>query len=179
VGTPSDEAPASSDAPQDEQFVAALVQEHGKAMVSYAARLTGDRHLAEDIVQDALVRAWQHRADLVDERGSVRGRLLTVIRRLAIDRARARTARPHEVAENPARPPVQADHADQVVAARVVLDAIDGLSEDHRSVLVELYFRDLSVADAADVLGVPAGTVKSRSYYALRQLRDKLARAAS
>jgi RNA polymerase sigma-70 factor (ECF subfamily) len=54
----------------------------------------------------------------------------------------------------------------------VVLEALDRLSSDHRDVLMEIYFRGRSVTEAAEALGVPPGTVKSRSYYALRALRE-------
>ena len=53
----------------------------------------------------------------------------------------------------------------------MVADALSQLSEDHRQVLVECYYRGRSVADAAQRLGIPAGTVKSRTHYALRALR--------
>lgn len=155
-------------------MVAALVEEHGRAMFGYALRLAGDRHLAQDIVQDALVRAWQHRAVLHEERGSVRGWLLTVVRNLAIDRARARQARPPEDGECTDQLPVVQDHSDRVATSVTILAALDQLSEDHRAVVLELYFRDRSVLEAAERLGVPPGTVKSRSYYALRQLRSLL-----
>jgi RNA polymerase sigma-70 factor (ECF subfamily) len=54
----------------------------------------------------------------------------------------------------------------------VVLEALDRLSEEHRDVLVELYYRDRSVTEAAEALNIPPGTVKSRSYYALRAMRS-------
>jgi RNA polymerase sigma-70 factor (ECF subfamily) len=76
------------------------------------------------------------------------------------------------VAETPANPPLERDHSDAVVDTIVVLEALEKLSQPHRDVLVELYFRGHSVAEAADVLGIPQGTVKSRSYHALRALRD-------
>lgn len=53
-----------------------------------------------------------------------------------------------------------------------VLGALDQLSPEHRDVLKELYYRQLSVAEAADSLGIPAGTVKSRAHYALKALRE-------
>jgi RNA polymerase sigma-70 factor (ECF subfamily) len=159
---------------EDQLWVTAIVQEHGRAMLAYATRLTADRHAAEDVVQEALIRAWRNRDDLHEARGSVRGWLLTVIRNIIIDRSRARAARPQEVPEIPTRPPLVDDHADQLVTTVVLLEALDQLSEEHRAVLVELYFNDRSVTEAAENLGIPAGTVKSRSYYALRQLRGQL-----
>ena len=69
-------------------------------------------------------------------------------------------------------PPVVRDHADSVVASVTVLAALDELSEDHRGVLDQIYFQGRSLGEAAAALGIPAGTVKSRSYYALRALRQ-------
>jgi RNA polymerase sigma-70 factor, ECF subfamily len=162
---------------EDETFVATMVQQHGKALLAYATRLTSDPHSAEDVVQETLLRAWRHRAEL--QGNSPRGWLLTVVRNIVIDRARARDARPPEVAPSETFTPSVGDHADALVDQVVVLDALDQLSEDHRSVLVELYLHDRTVNQAADVLGVPPGTVKSRSYYALRALRSHVQPAAA
>jgi RNA polymerase sigma-70 factor (ECF subfamily) len=156
----------------DEALVRALYTEHGRALLAYATRLTGDRAAAEDVVQETLVRAWKHPEVLVNEKGSVRGWLFTVVRNLVTDRARARAARPVEVPESPETPPVERDHAESVVDSLVVLAALDRLSGQHREVLVELYFHGRTVTEAARVLGVPAGTVKSRSHNALRALRE-------
>ena len=156
----------------DEALIRALFEEHGRALLAYASRLTGDRAAAEDVVQETLLRAWRHPESLHNGRGSVRGWLLTVARNIVTDRARARAARPAEVAESPYSQPVERDHADAVVDSMVVLAAMDRLSEDHREVLVEIYFHGRSVSETAQALGIPPGTVKSRSYYALRALRE-------
>jgi RNA polymerase sigma-70 factor (ECF subfamily) len=158
----------------DEAIVRALYAEHGRSLLAYATRLTGDRAAAEDVVQETLVRAWKHADRLVESRGSVRGWLLTVVRNIVTDRYRAKAARPAEVAESPATPPIQRDHSDTVVDTMVVTDALDRVSGEHRDVLVELYYRGRSVAEAAAELGIPPGTVKSRSYYALRALRTAI-----
>ena len=63
------------------------------------------------------------------------------------------------------------DDVDRALDARQVTDALASLSVDHRQVLIETYYRGRSVAEAATALGVPPGTVKSRTYYALRALR--------
>ncbi|TWD72421.1 RNA polymerase sigma-70 factor (ECF subfamily) [Kribbella amoyensis] len=157
-----------------EALVRALYAEHGRSLLAYATRLTGDRAAAEDVVQETLVRAWKHADDLSTGRGSVRGWLLTVARNLATDRARARAVRPAEVAEVEDFPPVEGDHAETVVNSMVVLSALDQVSAEHRDVLVELYYRGRSVTEAAKELGIPPGTVKSRSFYALRALRAVL-----
>lgn len=160
----------------DEALIRSLYMEHGRAMLAYARRLTGDHAAAEDIVQETLLRAWRNPDALANGRGSVRGWLLTVTRNIVIDRHRAKAARPHEVAEMPGRPPVQSDHANQVVNATVVLDALDRLSPEHRTVLREIYLHDRSIDQAARALGIPPGTVKSRSHHALRALRQLFVR---
>jgi RNA polymerase sigma-70 factor, ECF subfamily len=127
-------------------------------------------------VQETLLRAWKHADDLrSDTKGSVRGWLLTVARNIITDRARARAARPQEVGEPVDAPSVELDHAEQVVNSMAVLGAMDKISAEHREVLVEMYYRGRTVAEAAQALGIPQGTVKSRSYHALRALRTAFA----
>ncbi|PPK65624.1 sigma-70 family RNA polymerase sigma factor [Actinokineospora auranticolor] len=159
----------------DEALVRALHGEHGPSLLAYATRLTGDRAAAEDVVQEAFVRAWRNAGALAAAPDTVRAWLFTVARNLVVDRARALAARPAEVTELAPADPVLHDHAQRVVDSMSVLAAIDRLSADHRRVLVEIYFHDRSVADAARALGVAPGTVKSRSHYAVRALRAVLA----
>jgi RNA polymerase sigma-70 factor (ECF subfamily) len=166
--------PRGSSNASDEALIRSLYEEHGRSLLAYATRLTGDRAIAEDVVQETLLRAWKHAESMVNQRGSVRGWLLTVARNIVTDRARAKASRPTEVAESPATGPVSGDHAENVVNSMVVLDALDRLSPEHRAVLVELYYRGRTVSEAAQVLGVPPGTVKSRSYYALRAMRTAI-----
>jgi RNA polymerase sigma-70 factor (ECF subfamily) len=158
----------------DEALIRALYADHGKALLAYVARLTGDRATAEDIVQETLVRAWRKSDVVTNGRGSVRGWLFTVARNIVIDQVRAKAARPQEVSDPVDVPTTERDPADQVVDSIVVLEAMNGLSEEHRTVIEEIYFRGRAVAEAATVLDIPPGTVKSRSYYALRALREKL-----
>ncbi|MFF4319040.1 sigma-70 family RNA polymerase sigma factor [Streptomyces sp. NPDC001568] len=156
----------------DEALIRTVYEEHGHALLAYATRLTGDRAAAEDVVQETLIRAWRHSEVLVNGKGSVRGWLLTVARNIITDRYRAKAARPAEVSGSSAAPPVELDHADSVVDSMTVLGALDRLTPEHRDVLTELYYRQRSVAEAADRLGIPAGTVKSRAHYALKALRE-------
>ena len=149
-----------------------LHDEHAAALWGYCLRLTGhDRARAEDVVQETLLRAWRNRERLDETRGSVRSWLFTVARNIVIDEWRTRRVHSElPVADVPeSREP--GDRTDQLLMSWVVADAVLTLSPEHRAVLLECYYRGASVAQAAHRLGIPEGTVKSRSHYALRALR--------
>jgi RNA polymerase sigma-70 factor, ECF subfamily len=141
-------------------------------MLAYAIRLTGDRDAAEDVVQDALVRAWRNPHSLTESSGSTRSWLFTVLRNIVVDQARARRVRGGETLDIAADEPVESDRTEHVVNTVVLADALSRLSAMHREALELIYLEGLEVAQAADRLGVPVGTIKSRTYYALRALRD-------
>jgi RNA polymerase sigma-70 factor, ECF subfamily len=149
-----------------------LHDEHATALWHHCLRLTGyDRARAEDLVQETLLRAWRHRSVLDSSPSSVRAWLMTVSRNLLIDEWRSRRSRSEmSMAEVPERDdPV--DRTDQLLQSWVVAEAITKLSADHRAVLRECYYGGRPVAEAAQRLGIPEGTVKSRTHYALRALR--------
>jgi RNA polymerase sigma-70 factor (ECF subfamily) len=159
----------------DEELLRALWTEHGGPLLAYATRLTGgDRQRAEDIVQETMLRAWRHPEALQADRGSPRPWLCTVARNIAVDAHRSRQARPPEVGPDALSLVAVPDDVDRVLEAWIVSDALRALSPEHREVIIETYYRGKSVADAAATLRIPAGTVKSRTYYALRALRLEL-----
>ncbi|MER7466024.1 sigma-70 family RNA polymerase sigma factor [Streptomyces sp. NPDC097981] len=161
----------------DAHALARLHGAHGKALYGFLLRLTfGDRHRAEDLLQETLFRAWKHPEALESDHASIRPWLYTVGRRLAIDARRARRVRPAEVGPDAldSHTPTADDRTEQAVAVLDVRDALRSLSPEHRAVLVQIYFRGSSVCEAAEALGVPVGTVKSRTHYALRALRDAM-----
>ena len=155
---------------------AALMQrlhdDHATALWRYCMRLTGhDRARSEDVVQQTFLRAWRHIDELEDPHGSVRGWLFTVARNIVIDEWRSARAHAEFAVADVPEGAAQDDRTDQLLLSWVVADAITTLSPDHRAVLLECYYRGRSVGEAARVLGVPEGTVKSRTHYALRALR--------
>jgi RNA polymerase sigma-70 factor (ECF subfamily) len=159
-------------ATSDDELLRALHDEHAPALWSYAVGLTnGDRSRAQDVVQETLLRAWRNPSVLSQQQGSARAWLFTVARRIVIDEWRASRRRGEVVTDQVPEPPVTDDLAQRTVDRQVVLQALSGLSPEHRAVLIECYFRGASVAEAAQTLGIPPGTVKSRTHYALRALR--------
>ncbi|WP_330295354.1 sigma-70 family RNA polymerase sigma factor [Streptomyces sp. NBC_00503] len=161
----------------DAHALARLQRDHGKALYGFLLGLSfGDRHRAEDLLQETLFRAWTHPEALESgAHASVRPWLYTVGRRVAIDARRARLSRPVEIGPDVLeQSPADEDRTERSVAVLDVREALRSLSPDHRAVLVQIYFHGASVCEAAEALGVPAGTVKSRTHYALRALRDLL-----
>ena len=148
----------------------ALHAEHAGPLLRYAMYLTsGDRQRAEDVVQEVLLRAWQHPEAVSGQ--PARPWLFTVARNLVIDGQRARRARPQEVGEAALGLAPAADDVDRALESWAVADALGALQPDHRRVLFETYYKGSSVAEAAAELGIPAGTVKSRTFYALKALK--------
>jgi RNA polymerase sigma-70 factor (ECF subfamily) len=155
----------------DAELMRALHDRHASALWSYVVGLTGgDRARAQDVVQETLLRAWRTPAVLDQAEGSVRGWLYTVARRIVNDEWRTSRFR-REVVTDVVPDHGHNDETEAVVNRQVVIDALRRLSEEHRAVLVECYLRGASVAEAAERLGIAAGTVKSRTHYALRALR--------
>lgn len=156
----------------DEQaaLLRALHDEHADSLRGYVAWLTGDRHFAQDIVQETLVRAWRRPEVLDQSESSARAWLFTVARNLVIDDRRSAHAR-HEISSDQL-PELQTEDASEALFdAWLVSEALANLSPDHRLVVVNCYYRGQSTAEISHRLGVPEGTVKSRLHYALRALR--------
>ncbi|MFG2085357.1 MULTISPECIES: sigma-70 family RNA polymerase sigma factor [unclassified Spirillospora] len=170
---PGTARPAS--AVRDEEIVAELYREYHRPLLAFVLRLTGgDRQWAEDVVQETMIRAWRSADRLDDRTSSLMPWLATVSRRIVIDNRRQREVRPPEVGDGPLENLPMADEMDGLLRKVVVTEALDSLSPAHRQALTETVLRDRTVNQAAEYLGIPVGTVKSRVYYALRALRVAL-----
>ena len=155
----------------DADLIRALHDEHGAALWRYVLGLTrGDSARAEDVVQETYLRAWRNVKELDDATGTIRGWLFTVAHRIVIDDWRSRSGKPELTT---AQPPEQSvsDDTEHVLQAWMVATALNRLTPAHRRVLVECFYRGRTVTEVAALLGVPEGTIKSRTHYALRALR--------
>jgi RNA polymerase sigma-70 factor, ECF subfamily len=153
-----------------------LQQVHGPVLLSFLTRLTkGDVHRAEDIVQETLLRAWRNPDARNSEGRWSRGWLFTVAKRILIDQIRAAEVRPEERSDEFIDAHARAeDGIDKLVDASEVRAALNSLPERLRVTLIEIYFQERSVSEVADLLAVPSGTVKSRTFYGLKALREAL-----
>ncbi|WP_233219469.1 sigma-70 family RNA polymerase sigma factor [Micromonospora sp. RP3T] len=147
-------------------------QQYREPLLRFVTRLVlGRQELAEDLVQETFLRAWRNLDTLAEEPRRIAPWLYTVARHVAVDAGRARQARPPEVAVPDLNRLTSADdEMDRVVTAHTVRLALRQIKPEHRAVLIEMYYKGASVAEAAERLGIPEGTVKSRTYYAVRAL---------
>jgi RNA polymerase sigma-70 factor, ECF subfamily len=162
-----DEAPGADETPLELAH-----RLHGKHLFRYLLRITlGDRREAEDLLQETMVRAWRHLHDHPGDAERLRPWLYTVARRLAIDAARSRNARPSEVIlTDLGTLPAECDEMERALIVLAVRRGLMALSHDHRSVLIEVFYNGRTAREAAERLSIPEGTVKSRLHYALRAL---------
>jgi RNA polymerase sigma-70 factor, ECF subfamily len=150
-----------------------LYDEHAAALWRYARRLTGDEARAQDVVQETLLRAWQHPEVADNNERSARAWLFTVARNIVIDETRTARFRrelstPDDVGAFDGACP---DEVDAAMDRLLIGDALARLTPEHREVIRRSYFQGWTTAQIAADLGIADGTVKSRLHYALRALR--------
>lgn len=150
---------------------------HGASLARFCLSLTrGNWTRAEEIKQETLVRAWKNPDAMANrEYEGFRPWLFTVAKRISIDLERARRARPQECDESVLTLLPEPDCGyERVLDVDMVREAVGSLPVQQRAVIHCLHFRSMTAAEAAEELGIPLGTVKSRAYYALRTLRKTL-----
>jgi RNA polymerase sigma-70 factor (sigma-E family) len=150
-----------------EEFEAWVLARRG-ALARTAYLLTGDVHLAEDLVQDTLARVAE-RWRTINRQGSPDAYSRTVMHHLAIDRWRRRRARPSEVLTD--RHPELGGAGPDVERRLVLRDALARLTPKQRAVLSLRFYEDLTEVQTAAVLGCSVSTVKSQSRAALQRIR--------
>ena len=155
----------------------ALYDLYSSRLYGLGIRLLGDRGLAEELVQETFLRLWRSAPRFDRELGSGTTFIYTIARRVAIDLRRRRSSRPHAALVDVDRlgsEHTTPSHEGEVELAIGVREALDTLSSDQRAVLVLHYDHDLTQNQIAQQLGIPLGTVKTRTYHGLRALRRVL-----
>ena len=150
-----------------------LYDEHAAALWRYAVRLTGDHAGAEDVVQETLLRAWQHPEVTDDHDRSARAWLFTVARNMVIDERRSARFRRESATPDLERicDRAGADEMDSALDRLLLSRALAQISPQHRAVIRRSYYQRQTTAQIAADLDIAEGTVKSRLHYAVRALR--------
>ncbi len=149
-----------------------LYRRYARPILGLALRLLGDRGRAEDAVQETFASIWRSAANYEPERGPGAPWLFAVARNAIVDRARAR-ARREPLAEAPERQsddPGPPERAESAYLAWRVHRALAELPEHEREVLELAYWSGLSQSEIASFLGIPLGTVKTRTRSGLGRL---------
>lgn len=166
----------------DESALAELYDRHARLVFSLALRILQNRADAEDVVQEVFAQVWTQARRYEGERGAVAAWMLMMARSRAIDRLRARRARPETGGDTPATQNV-ADAAptqDLLLLSneevRKLREALDALPALQRAALELSYYEGLTHVEIADRLSEPLGTVKTRIRQAVIKLRESLAK---
>jgi len=168
----SDEALPALVARGDESALAELYDRFGRVAYGLALRIVRDQTLAEDAVQDAFLAAWRTAVSFDPGRGKASTWLLTLVHRRAVDVVRREERRRTEALD--AEPLAGGESTDETAEVREerrrVQAALAQLPPDQRQALELAYYGGLSQSELAERLGVPLGTVKSRTFAALARL---------
>jgi RNA polymerase sigma-70 factor (ECF subfamily) len=180
VGQSSDEAVLAGMAAGDDQAALVLVRRYQHRVVGLAGAVVRDRGRAEDVAQEAFLRAWRHAGSYDARRGSVVTWLLTITRNLAIDSMRVERARPVSVGAAVDSDvidvrPGPADLATLTDDVRRVYEALAHLPEEQRRAVLLASFHGRTAKEIAELERIPLGTAKTRVRTALLRLRDDLA----
>jgi RNA polymerase sigma-70 factor (ECF subfamily) len=168
----------------DERAMDELWSRYADRVRALGLRLSSyDARFADDLVQETFAKLWRGAARFDPQRGTETTFVFTVARRAAVDQwrrgRRAAEDRPLDflpesagaVTTGPGAPEA---HVESVVTGWAVVDALDALPEAQREVIDLAYYSQLSQSEIADRLGIPLGTVKTRTFNALKTLRAEM-----
>src|SRR5712691_6835127 len=147
-----------------------LYRRFSRPVFGLALRLLRDRSRAEDAVQETFAAIWRSAGSYRPDRGPGAPWLYAVARNAIVDRARSRSEPPTEAPDEPAREPGPAELAEQGWVAWRVHRGLEELPEREREVIALAYWSGLSQSEVAEFLGIPLGTVKTRTRSALAHL---------
>ncbi len=158
--------------PLDEQVVAEIYREHAPALRRFVTGMTSSPEQAEDIVQETILRVWQQAPGITT---SMRSYLFRTARNVIIDNFRRQQRRPQQTQTGELEQmAVTVENVDGLLTKVLMEEALARLSAEHRDVIIALHYRRFTAVEAAAQLNIPAGTVKSRAFYALKALRAVL-----
>ena len=174
---PGDDDLLAACAEGDEQALGSLYDRFGTVAYRLALRVVRDAALAEDAVQEAFLAVWQQAPSFDGSRGRASSWILMLVHRRAVDLVRRQArfkALPDQLELMDPRAESAGDDLALRAARREIRAALETLSRAEREVLGLAYWGGLTQAEIAAALGIPHGTVKSRTFSALARLREAL-----
>ena len=158
----------------DKNAFEVLYRRYSRPVFGLALRRLGDRGRAEDAVQETFASVWRAARSYRPERGPGAPWLYAVARNAIVDRSRVRSEPPAEPPDAPSTEAGPPEQAEAGWTAWRVHRALEELSENERTVIELAYWSGLSQSEIAEYLGIPLGTVKTRTRAALAHLADLL-----
>ena len=174
VQAPTDEELLERIGLRDSDAFELLYRRYARAVLGLALRRLGDRGQAEDAVQETFAAIWRAARTYRPERGSAAPWLFAVARNSISDRGRARREPPAEAPDEPSGEAGPAEQAEQSWLAWRVHSALETLPDREREMIELAYWSGLSQSEIANLVGIPLGTVKTRTRSALARLADAL-----
>ncbi|MGD9783960.1 MAG: sigma-70 family RNA polymerase sigma factor [Hyphomicrobiaceae bacterium] len=164
---------------RDELALRALVGRHQVRLFRFLMRLVRDEGMAEELSNEVFMEVWRN-AERYEGRSQVGTWLLSIARNRAVSRLRKRRESSWdedaaaEIADDSDTPEVTTQKLDKAEALRRCLN---GLSAEHREIVDLVYYQEMSVAEVAEIIGIPENTVKTRLFYARKKLSELLLKA--
>jgi RNA polymerase sigma-70 factor (ECF subfamily) len=159
---------------RDANAFEALYHRFARPVFGLALRRLGDRMRAEDAVQETFAAVWRSARTYKPDRGAGAPWLYAVARNAIVDRSRSRTEPPGEVPDIASTELGPDERAEASYVSWRVHRALESLSPNERDVIELAYYGGLSQSEVADFLGIPLGTVKTRTRAGLGRLADLL-----
>jgi RNA polymerase sigma-70 factor, ECF subfamily len=157
---------------QTEDSMRALYRTYGSELYGFAVSCLGDRGQAEELVQEVFTRVWRHAESFDPDKASFRTWLYGIARNAIIDLKRRQSVRPPLAARAESEDAGALDDSFERALLRwQVGAALERLTPEHRQVIRLAHFQGLTLREISERTGIPLGTVKSRTSYALRGLR--------
>jgi RNA polymerase sigma-70 factor (ECF subfamily) len=175
----SDEALVKAIADGDRRAMQTLYQRHNVRVYRFVLRLTNDASVAEDLVSEVFIDVWRQ-ADTFKAQSQVSTWLLSIARHKALSALRRRQdeqldERAASAIEDPADDPETIVRNEDRSAA--IQSCLSQISAPHREVIDLVYYQEKSVDEVARIVGIPASTVKTRMFYARKQMEKLLGSA--
>lgn len=165
----------------DRNALESLYVKYEKLLFSYAFKMTSNKEMSEEIVQDVFTKVWHRKGGYDPSKGKLSTWLITLTRNATIDVLRRQKIQTYEYDERDDVDPAQNEQSSSVEAAveagedqAMIQHAMDGLSQEQHHIINLFYFKACSHSQIAKTLDLPLGTVKSRIRLALKHLKKNI-----